>query len=140
MSMPFLFTKRWWTPTLMATCKRKNRLAKESHHWCGLPDHDAYAQHQVILKEYTKLIESSKKDHWEDWLLKISERDLRTANKYITDPPPQMSAVQECYHCQEIGLVTFMFFLELLFSYVSFAISLYVSFANLFSIIHSLTC
>ena len=37
--------------------------------------------------------------------------------------------------CQEIGLVAFMFFFELLFSYVSSSISFYVSFANLFSII-----
>ena len=37
--------------------------------------------------------------------------------------------------CQEIGLVALMFFFELLFSYVSLAISFYVSLANLFSII-----
>ena len=37
--------------------------------------------------------------------------------------------------CQEIGLVALMFFFELLFSYVSSSISLYVSFADLFSII-----
>ena len=37
--------------------------------------------------------------------------------------------------CQEIGLVTFMFFFELLFSYVSLAISFHVSLTNLFSII-----
>ena len=37
--------------------------------------------------------------------------------------------------CQEIGLVAFMFFFELLLFYVSFAISFYVSFTNLFSII-----
>ena len=37
--------------------------------------------------------------------------------------------------CQEIGLVTLMFFFELLFFYVSSSISFYVSFANLFSII-----
>ena len=35
---------------------------------------------------------------------------------FLNDPP-----------CQEIGLVTFMFFFELLFSYVSLAISFYVS-------------
>ena len=39
------------------------------------------------------------------------------------------------YICQEIGLVTLMFFFELLFSYASLAISLYVSLTNLFSII-----
>ena len=37
--------------------------------------------------------------------------------------------------CQEIGLVAFMFFFELLFSYVSSSISFYVSFSNLFPII-----
>ena len=38
-------------------------------------------------------------------------------------------------YCQEIGLVAFMFFFELLFSYVSSSISFYVSLTNLFSII-----
>ena len=33
-----------------------------------------------------------------------------------------------------------MFFFELLFSYVSLTISFYVSFTNLFSIIHFLIC
>ena len=42
--------------------------------------------------------------------------------------------------CQEIRLVTFMFFFELLFSYVSFAISFYFSLTNLFSIILFLIC
>ena len=37
--------------------------------------------------------------------------------------------------CQEIGLVAFMFFFELLFSYDSSSISFYVSLTNLFSII-----
>ena len=42
--------------------------------------------------------------------------------------------------CQEIGLVAFMFFFELLFSHVSLAISFYVSLTNLFSIILFLIC
>ena len=42
--------------------------------------------------------------------------------------------------CQEIGLVALMFFFELLFSYVSLAISFYVSLTNLFSIILFLIC
>ena len=42
---------------------------------------------------------------------------------------------QEPTDCQEIGLVAFMFFFELLFSYVSSFISFYVSLTNLFSII-----
>ena len=42
--------------------------------------------------------------------------------------------------CQEIGLVAFMFFFELLFSYVSLTISFYVSLTNLFSLILFLIC
>ena len=42
--------------------------------------------------------------------------------------------------CQEIGLVAFMVFFELLFSYVSSSISFYVSLTNLFSIIPFLIC
>ena len=42
--------------------------------------------------------------------------------------------------CQEIGLVAIMFFFELLNSYVSLAISFYVSLTNLFSIILFLIC
>ena len=43
-------------------------------------------------------------------------------------------------HCQEIRRVRFMFLFELLFSYVSLAISFYVSLTNLFSIILFLIC
>ena len=43
-------------------------------------------------------------------------------------------------YCQEIGLVALMLFFELLFSYVSLAISLYVSPTNLFSLDLSLIC
>ena len=43
-------------------------------------------------------------------------------------------------NCQEIGLVAFMFFFELLFPYVSLTISFYVSLTNLLSIILLLIC
>ena len=50
------------------------------------------------------------------------------------------SACGTAPRCQEIGLVALMFFFELLFPYVSLAISFYVSFTNLFSIILFLIC
>ena len=48
-------------------------------------------------KEYAKAIESTKKEHWENWLLNASERDMWTANKYATDPP-QMEEKHESHH------------------------------------------
>ena len=46
--------------------------------------------------------------------------------------------VEPCPECQEIGLVTIMFFFELLFSYVLLQFPSMFLLANLFSIIHFL--
>ena len=84
---PCPFTKRWWTPDLSALRKEKNRLARSSHKWRGLPNHSSHRLHRDASKKYANLIESTKKEHWEDWLTNASERDIWTANKYTTDPP-----------------------------------------------------
>ena len=55
-------------------------------------------------------------------------------------PPTVSLKIRNGRVYQEIGLVTFMFFFELLFSLCFFAISLYVSLTNLFSIILFLIC
>ena len=59
-------------------------------------------------------------------------------DKYVA--PPVENSTPLPVPCQEIGLVALMFFFELLFSYVSLAISVYVSLTNLFSIILFLIC
>ena len=87
LNTPFPFTKRWWTHDLSKLRKMKNRLAKASFRWRGLPDHDSHQEHRDITREYAKLIETTKKEHWEGWLLNASEKDIWTANKYATDPP-----------------------------------------------------
>ena len=84
---PFPHTKRWWSSKLGELRKKKNRLARSSHRWRGLPDHPDHESHRLASKEYAKAIETTKKEHWEDWLLSAAERDIWTANKYVTDPP-----------------------------------------------------
>jgi ribonuclease HI len=84
---PLPHTKRWWNAELSTMRKNKNRAARLSYKWRGLPDHHAHDEHKHVTKEYAKLIEKSKKAHWENWLLNASDRDLWTANKYATDPP-----------------------------------------------------
>ena len=53
----------------------------------GILDHPSHQNHQDASKEYAKMIESTRKEHWENWLLNASERDMWTANRYATDPP-----------------------------------------------------
>ena len=87
MSKPFPHTKRWWNRDLTDARKKKNRLANAAYKWRGLPDHSAHDLHRAACKDYANLIEPTKKEHWENWLLNASERDVWTANKYATDPP-----------------------------------------------------
>lgn len=83
---PFPHTKRWWMHKLDDLHKKKNHLANILHCWRGLPDHSSYQEHHEASKEYAKKIKSTKKEHWENWLLNALERDIWTANKYATDP------------------------------------------------------
>ena len=97
-SKPLPHTKRWWNQDLTTARKKKNRLANDAYKWRGLPDHTAHELHRDASREYAKLIETTKKEHWENWLLNASERDVWTANKYATDPPtdsgkPRMPAL-----------------------------------------------
>ena len=74
---------------------------------------------------------------------KVVERDLEEVNGRFDHHLREINhlkirekeAKEKVDQCQEIGLVALMFFFELLFSYVSLTISLYVSFTDLFSII-----
>ena len=84
---PFPHTRRWWTHGLNDLRKKKNRLANLSHRWRGLPDHPSHRDHQEASKTYANSIETTKKEHWENWLLNASEKDMWTTNKYATDPP-----------------------------------------------------
>ena len=87
MNNPIPHTKRWWNHNLTVARWNKNRLANLAYKWRGLPDHHSHVDHKRATKDYTKLIEDSKKAHWEAWLLDAAERDLWTANKYATGPP-----------------------------------------------------
>ena len=87
LTKPLPHTKRWWNSELNALRKKKNRLANLSHKWRGLPDHHSHEEHSRATKEYAALIERTKRQHWEAWLLNASDRNLWTANKYATDPP-----------------------------------------------------
>ena len=83
---PYPHTKRWWNHDLSKARKEKNKSARLAYKWRGLPDHHAHADHYEAAKKYAKLIEQSKKSHWETWLLNAADRDLWTANKYATGP------------------------------------------------------
>ena len=80
-----------------------------------------------------------------EWAFSSSDSRPHSSENSMTGVDNNLTEIQAINarfltRCQKIGLVGFMFFLELLCSYVSLAISLYVSLTNLSSIIHFLIC
>lgn len=53
----------------------------------GLPQHACHQDLADIKKRYAAEIESTKKQHWIEWLEHIEGNDLWTANKYISTEP-----------------------------------------------------
>ena len=87
MTKPLPRTKRWWSQELNIMRKKKNQLANTLFCWRGTPDYPSHLLHKKSLKDYVKLIETTKKEHWENELLNTSEKDIWMANKYTTDAP-----------------------------------------------------
>ena len=48
------------------------------------PCHDEY---RTVRNFYSNLIKEQRRNHWISWLEKIGDRDLWTANRFITGPP-----------------------------------------------------
>ena len=86
LTKPIPHTKWWWNHKLTTARRSKNKLANLAYKWRGLLDHHSHVDHKRAAKDYAKLIEGSKRAHWEAWLLEAVERDLWTANKYTTGP------------------------------------------------------
>jgi len=53
----------------------------------GLPAHECHRELKTLKNRYANEIESTKKQHWVEWLEDIEGNDLWTANRYISSEP-----------------------------------------------------
>ena len=79
-------SKCWWTKELMQMCKQVNSTGRQSFACCNEPEHAVHIQHKAEKKRYVGNLKYNKKQHWRDWLEKVDEPDIWTANCYITAP------------------------------------------------------
>jgi endonuclease/exonuclease/phosphatase family metal-dependent hydrolase len=77
-------SKRWWTKELSMLRKTMNKLGRKASKLKDRPWDKTHAEYEDAKKRYAKEIESSKRNHWRDWLEKAEDPDIRTANKYIS--------------------------------------------------------
>ncbi|KAF7783210.1 hypothetical protein Agabi119p4_2586 [Agaricus bisporus var. burnettii] len=80
------YMKRWWTKELEALKKelnRTNRKALKVKYNMGDPIH---AELRALKNAYADTIFTAKKKHWENFLEEAAEKEMWTANRYLTEP------------------------------------------------------
>lgn len=85
-SKPCPYSKRWWSRELSDRKREKNKLSDLSYKLRALPDHPIHAEHATVRNKYGEAIHRAKLQHWTDWLLNATEREIWIANKYISSP------------------------------------------------------
>ena len=77
-------SKHWWTKELTQMRKSVNKLGRQLYLFCDEPEHAVHNQHKEAKKSYEGNLEYNRKHHWRDWLKKVDEPDIWTANRYVT--------------------------------------------------------
>jgi ribonuclease HI len=84
---PTPHSKRWWSAELSTIRTKTKRLARISYKYRRQPLHPCHEEYKSTRNTYGNLIKEQKKNHWVNWLEKIGEQDLWTANRFISAPP-----------------------------------------------------
>jgi len=66
--------------------KQSSKLGRKAYERRYEPEHEVHAQHKEAAKRYKNNLKYTKKHHWRDWLEKLEEPDIWTANCYVTAP------------------------------------------------------
>lgn len=86
MSKPCPHSRRWWNKDLDDLRRKKSQISNESYKLRAMRDHPVHAEHSAIRTKYGDAIENAKRQHWIDFLEEASEKEMWTANKYISNP------------------------------------------------------
>src|SRR5882672_5033703 len=81
---PSPHSKCWWSKSLSALRKRKNKLSATSFKFRASLDHPSHIEHRDIRRVYSKEIFAAKQVHWSAFLEGLSYTDVWTANRYIS--------------------------------------------------------
>ena len=79
-------SKKWWTKELTKLRHEANRKGRRASKYRDWPDHHSHAERREANKIFHKTLESTKRQHWRDWLEKADDPDLWTAHKYTSSP------------------------------------------------------
>ena len=77
-------SKRWWTKELTQLRRLANKLGRQSYQGRHNTAHTIHGQHTAAVKNYRRILEQTKRQHWRDWLEKGDDPDLWTAHRIVS--------------------------------------------------------
>jgi len=86
MSKPSPYSKHWWMKELATLKKVKEKLARrlyERRVVDGDPIHEAFQQ---ARNNYSEAIQTTKVEHWTEWLESLDREEVWSANQLVTGP------------------------------------------------------
>jgi hypothetical protein len=108
-------SKQWWTKELTKLRQEANRKGQKASKYRDWPDHHSHKEWQEVNKTFQMIMESTKQQHWRDWLNKAEDPDIWTAHKYTSAPAgdggkyriPVLKADRDGqeYICYDTGLI-----------------------------------
>lgn len=91
LTRPSPHSKQWWTKKLTDLQKRLNILTRQLYHMCDLQEQPIHQEYKTATNLFKETINSTRSNHWFDWLENISAKDIYIANKYLTSEPSDFS-------------------------------------------------
>ena len=78
--------KRWWNSDLETKRKQLKRLRSEVKKNRAIPDHSSHKNLKTAIVAFSEAMNKAKREHWTEYLENAMEKDIWTANKYISEP------------------------------------------------------
>ena len=79
-------SKRWWTKELTQLRSHANKLGRLSFEKRNEPGHAIHMEHKAAAREYDKMLQSTKKQHWRNWLERADEPDIWAMHRLVSAP------------------------------------------------------
>lgn len=88
------FARCWWTKELSQLKRKQNKLSNKSFKFRCIRDHLSHTDYREAVKQFRSSLDSTRNQHWNDWLESVSQQDIYVANKYITNEPTDFSSAR----------------------------------------------
>lgn len=77
-------SKCWSTKELSDLQKRRNIISCQLYHLHNIQEHPIHQEYKDAANRFKEVIDSTRLEHWIDWLEEITAKDVYIANKYLT--------------------------------------------------------